>query len=144
MFLFLLQYVAVKALILTDTFVSQGSTFSIIPYVCPRVTGSVAGIVGAGGNLGGVIFILMIQQWSYKAAFRAMGCSVICSSLLILFISINGHAGFVFGADSPEVLERRGSTGEPADDWDKPGQSTESPPAQNDALQLRQNDPVHK
>merc|ERR1712125_123156 len=35
---------------------AEGSTYGIVPYVNPPATGSIAGIVGAGGNTGAVCF----------------------------------------------------------------------------------------
>ena len=35
---------------------AEGSSYGIVPYVNPPVTGSIAGIVGAGGNTGAVGF----------------------------------------------------------------------------------------
>uniref|UniRef100_A0A7S3PUF4 Major facilitator superfamily (MFS) profile domain-containing protein n=1 Tax=Chaetoceros debilis TaxID=122233 RepID=A0A7S3PUF4_9STRA len=99
---------AIGTMVLFSLFVqsTEGSTFSIIPYVCPTATGSVAGIVGAGGNVGGVVFLLMIQQWSYRQGFRVMAFSVLCCSVFSFFIVIRGHAGFFCGRDSNEVSER--------------------------------------
>ena len=65
---------------------SEGSTYAIVPYVCPNATGSVAGIVGAGGNVGGVIFLMMIQKWPYDEAFFIIGMVVICSAFISLFL----------------------------------------------------------
>eukprot|EP00557_Chaetoceros_sp_GSL56_P011592 CAMPEP_0176486822 /NCGR_PEP_ID=MMETSP0200_2-20121128/5781_1 /TAXON_ID=947934 /ORGANISM="Chaetoceros sp., Strain GSL56" /LENGTH=874 /DNA_ID=CAMNT_0017883565 /DNA_START=199 /DNA_END=2823 /DNA_ORIENTATION=+ len=83
---------------------SEGSTYSIVPYVCPKVTGSVAGLVGAGGNLGGVVFLVMIQEWNYRPAFKVMAVCVICSSFLSFFISIRGYDGFCRNT-APEEVE---------------------------------------
>ena len=80
-----------------------------MPYICPNTTGSVAGLVGAGGNLGGVIFLLFISEKDYKTAFTTMGYCIMSCSVLVFFVSIKGHAGFIFGSDSPEVLVRRDS-----------------------------------
>jgi len=80
-----------------------------VPYICPGATGSVAGLVGAGGNVGGVLFLLMIQQWNYRSAFEVMGYCVLVSSLLSFLVNIRGHAGILFGTDIPEVIERRQS-----------------------------------
>ena len=47
---------ALPALILFSLFVqmSEGATFSVVPFVNRKSLGSVAGIVGAGGNAGAV------------------------------------------------------------------------------------------
>jgi hypothetical protein len=42
--------------------IAEGSTFGIVPYLNPNATGSVAGIVGAGGNAGAVIFSILFRQ----------------------------------------------------------------------------------
>ena len=68
---------------------SEGSTYAIVPYVCPNATGSVAGIVGAGGNVGGVIFLMMIQIWDYEKAFCIIGIVVISSSFLSFFLMVS-------------------------------------------------------
>jgi NNP family nitrate/nitrite transporter-like MFS transporter len=71
---------------------SEGSTYSIVPYVCPRATGSVAGIVGAGGNVGGVIFLFLITKLDYEKSFFYMGLTVIACSLLSFYINIAGYS----------------------------------------------------
>ena len=47
---------AIPALIVFSLFVqmSEGATFSVVPFINKRALGSVAGIVGAGGNAGAV------------------------------------------------------------------------------------------
>ena len=54
---------AITALMTFSLFVqgAEGSTFGIVPYLNPNVTGTVAGIVGAGGNAGAVIFSILFQ-----------------------------------------------------------------------------------
>jgi len=48
---------AIGALLVFSLFVqmSEGATFSVVPFVSPKALGSVAGIVGAGGNVGAVL-----------------------------------------------------------------------------------------
>lgn len=48
---------AIAAMMLTGLFIkmSNGATYSIVPFVNKRALGAVAGIVGAGGNVGAVI-----------------------------------------------------------------------------------------
>lgn len=70
----------------------------IVPFVNPRATGSIAGIVGAGGNTGAVCFGLAFRQLADdKDAFVAMGCAILASSLLTGLIFIKGHSSLFCG-----------------------------------------------
>jgi len=82
---------------------AEGSTFGIVPYVNPPCTGSIAGIVGAGGTAGAIVFGLIFREFDYKTAFNTMGVIVMCSSVLSLLVVIRGHAGLVCGVDAPEL-----------------------------------------
>jgi NNP family nitrate/nitrite transporter-like MFS transporter len=79
---------------------AEGSTYGIVPYVDPPSTGSIAGIVGAGGNTGAVGFGLCFRQLNYKDAFMIMGFSILGSGLLSVFIRIKGKAGLICGEDA--------------------------------------------
>jgi len=83
---------------------AEGSTYGIVPYVNPPVTGSIAGIVGAGGNLGAVGFGLGFRQLDTIPAFYVMGGTIIASGFFTFLISIKGHAGLLSGQDSEEVI----------------------------------------
>lgn len=83
---------------------AEGSTYGIVPYVNPPVTGSIAGVVGAGGNVGAVCFGLGFRQMDNIRAFYLMGGCVLASGILTAFISIKGHAGLLWGKDSDEAI----------------------------------------
>mmetsp|Transcript_20977 Transcript_20977/g.45524 ORF Transcript_20977/g.45524 Transcript_20977/m.45524 type:complete len:506 (+) Transcript_20977:140-1657(+) len=83
---------------------AEGSTYGIVPYVNPPVTGSIAGVVGAGGNLGAVGFGLGFRQLETKQAFYLMGGTIIASGVFTFFVNIKGHAGLISGQDSEEVI----------------------------------------
>jgi NNP family nitrate/nitrite transporter-like MFS transporter len=81
---------------------AEGSTYGIVPYVDPPSTGSIAGIVGAGGNCGAVAFGFAFRQLDdYKSAVVAMGATILASSLLTVFVVVKGHAGMLSGRDDP-------------------------------------------
>lgn len=86
---------------------SEGSTFAIVPYVVPEHMGSVAGLVGAGGNVGGVCFTLLFRSFDYQTSFLYMGAAVSASALFTVLVSIPGHRGLFRGQDSPTVYEHR-------------------------------------
>lgn len=77
---------------------AEGSSYGIVPYINPQYTGSVSGIVGAGGNVGAVCFGLCFRNLpDYRTAFTIMGTAVITSSILSALIFIKGQTGLLCG-----------------------------------------------
>lgn len=85
---------SIVAMLVFSLFVqaAEGSSFGIVPYIDGRCTGSISGIVGAGGNVGAVGFSLGFRQMSYRHGFFIMGFSILCSAFLSAFIKIEGHS----------------------------------------------------
>jgi NNP family nitrate/nitrite transporter-like MFS transporter len=83
---------------------ANGSNLGIVPYINPPVTGSITGIVGAGGNLGAVGFGLGFRNLSEHNAFLLMAGVVLFSGVCTVFISIKGYRGLICGEDTPEVI----------------------------------------
>lgn len=83
---------------------AEGSTYGIVPYVNPPVTGSISGVVGAGGNCGAVGFGLGFRQLETKQAFYLMASTICASGVFTAFICIKGHAGLFTGQDSDEAI----------------------------------------
>jgi len=92
---------AICIMIVFSAFVqaAEGSSYGIVPYVDPSNTGSVAGIVGAGGNSGAVGFGMGFRQLDYKQAFMIMGFTILGSSFLTVLINIKGHSALFWGKD---------------------------------------------
>ena len=65
---------------------SNGATYGIVPFVNAKNVGLVSGIVGAGGNLGGMLFGFLFKSATitYIQAFTYIGYTVIIVSLIIL------------------------------------------------------------
>ncbi len=95
---------AILVMIFFSLFVqaAEGSTYGIVPYVDPPSTGAIAGIVGAGGNTGAVIFSIGFRQLGYYKAFIIMGIATLISAALSVFIMIKGHAGMFCGKDNDQ------------------------------------------
>jgi NNP family nitrate/nitrite transporter-like MFS transporter len=95
---------AVAFMVLFSLFIqaAEGTTFGIVPYVDPSATGSISGIVGAGGNVGAVCFGIGLQYLEYQSAFMIMGFTIIGSSLLSLLIFVKGHSSLIWGQDKIE------------------------------------------
>ncbi|OQP47377.1 MFS transporter [Niastella yeongjuensis] len=64
---------------------ANGATYGIVPFISDKNVGLVAGIVGAGGNLGGMAFGFLFKSESitYIEAFRYIGIIVIVISVVI-------------------------------------------------------------
>lgn len=89
---------AIPVLIIFSLFTqaAEGATFAIVPYVNPAATGSVAGVVGAGGNIGavawGMIFRFGVPSGlDMSDCFMIIGFLVLVLSLLSPFIWLKDH-----------------------------------------------------
>jgi len=92
---------AIAVMVFFSLFVqaAEGSTYGIVPYVDPPSTGSIAGIVGAGGNTGAVCFGLGFRNLDYRDAFVLMGSTILVSSLLSALVFIKGQSSLLFGSE---------------------------------------------
>lgn len=81
---------AIGTLLIFSLFVqmAEGATFGIVPFVNKKSMGAVAGIVGAGGNVGAVAagFLFRAEGISYADAFMYLGMTIIVVSGLTLLI----------------------------------------------------------
>jgi len=70
---------------------SNGATYGIVPFVNTKNVGLVSGIVGAGGNLGGMLFGFLFKSTSitYVQAFTYIGYIVIAVSVIIFITRFN-------------------------------------------------------
>ena len=79
---------AIGSMMLAGLFVkmSNGAAYSIVPFINKRVLGGVAGIVGAGGNVGAVLAgFLFKTSVAWPQALLILGVIVaVCSSLTFL------------------------------------------------------------
>ena len=81
--------VAIALTMLCAYFVQAGAgaTFSIVPLIRKSVTGQIAGSVGAYGNVGGVIYLLIYSLSNTQTLFYTMGVTaLICASLCAFFL----------------------------------------------------------
>ena len=101
---------AIAVMIVFSAFVqaAEGSSYGIVPYINPPATGSIAGIVGAGGNSGAVGFGFGFRQLDYEQAFVIMGATIMGSAALSIFINIKGHRGLLWGTD--DVVQKGKAT----------------------------------
>ena len=70
---------------------AEGTTYGMVPFLKPSQTGVAAGIVGAGGNTGAVIWGTMfksIKHW--PDVFFMMGIAIVISGFLSLVMEVHG------------------------------------------------------
>ncbi len=65
---------------------ANGATYGIVPFINEKNAGLVSGIVGAGGNLGGMMFGFLFKSdsISYVQAFTYIGYVVIAISCIVM------------------------------------------------------------
>lgn len=88
----------------TFTQMAMGTCFGIVPYVDGPNTGSVAGIVGAGGSIGAIILGNVFRTNTYSYSFKYMGMYAIIMALLTPFIVIKNHAGICYGKEKAQHI----------------------------------------
>ncbi|WP_372770934.1 NarK family nitrate/nitrite MFS transporter [Pseudoalteromonas sp.] len=62
----------------------EGAVFAIVPLVKRRMTGQIAGMAGAYGNVGAVTYLTVLSFVDYSTFFLVIGCS----ALIIFFIAM--------------------------------------------------------
>lgn len=82
-------YLAIPMLIIFSLFtqMSEGATYSVVPFVNKKALGAVAGVVGAGGNAGAVAAGFLFKgAMEWNDVFFTIGVVVAIASLLTFFI----------------------------------------------------------
>ncbi len=87
---------------------ANGGTYSIVPFINRDAIGSVAGIVGAGGNLGAMLvaFLFKSSAITYSQAFFYIGIGVMIVGSIVFFTHIKKSSFADAGSLSQEVLLR--------------------------------------
>ena len=63
----------------------EGAVFATVPLIKRRMTGQIAGMVGAYGNIGGVCFLMVFSFVSSSIFFMVIGASAIFIFLVVTF-----------------------------------------------------------
>jgi NNP family nitrate/nitrite transporter-like MFS transporter len=87
---------AIVVMVIFSLFVqsAEGSTYGIVSYVDPPSTGSISGIVGAGGNVGAICFGFCFRQMEYEKAFMTMGIVIFGAGILSIISRSNVMLSF--------------------------------------------------
>ena len=82
-------FLAIPMLIVFSLFtqMSEGATYSVVPFIDKKALGAVAGVVGAGGNAGAVAAGFLFKgAMEWNDVFFTIGVVVAIASLLTFFI----------------------------------------------------------
>jgi NNP family nitrate/nitrite transporter-like MFS transporter len=63
-----------------------GSVYALVPLVKRRLTGQVAGMVGAYGNVGGVVFLTVLSFVSIEAFFMILGATALLVMAAVMWL----------------------------------------------------------
>ncbi len=100
---------AVSTMILFSLFtqMSEGATFSVVPFINKKAIGSVSGIVGAGGNAGAVAagFLFKSDAFTYQSALLLVGVIVVSVSITAFLIKFSVADEKVAKAEMDESVE---------------------------------------
>jgi hypothetical protein len=110
----------------------------IVPYINPPVTGSISGIVGAGGNVGAAAFGICFRQLPARTALLVMGFIILFSSILSVVVVIKGQNSIFWGVHVPDDDEKQSSTDGKSDmeSGSESDTATEAPSTEPHQLQL--------
>lgn len=101
---------AIPAMLLFGLFMkmAEGATYAIVPFVNKKALGSVAGIVGAGGNAGAVASgFLFKSSLAWGTALLILGVIVSLASFLVLAVKFSPEAEAEFGHEFETAAARR-------------------------------------
>ncbi len=75
---------------------ANGATYGIVPFVDEKNVGLVSGIVGAGGNLGGMLFgfLFKSENITYAEAFTYIGYIVIAVAVIVFITRFKKSAEY--------------------------------------------------
>jgi NNP family nitrate/nitrite transporter-like MFS transporter len=103
--------VAIGTMILFSLFVqmSEGATYSVVPFINKKALGSIAGIVGAGGNMGAVAagFLFRAEGLTWPTALLILGSIVMALSFLAFTVRFSEADEKAAAAEHAKALEER-------------------------------------
>lgn len=101
-------YAAVPALMTVALFVQMaaGATYAVVPFINTKALGSVAGIVGAGGNLGAVgAGLLFTDLMPWPQALMILGFAVVVCSFVTFIVRAAPEPAAVGAAETTAKVE---------------------------------------
>ena len=81
-------WLAVVAAMVCSFFVQsgEGAVFAVVPLIKRRLTGQIAGMTGAYGNVGAVIYLSVFAMVDYHTFFFTIACTAVLGFVALLFL----------------------------------------------------------
>jgi NNP family nitrate/nitrite transporter-like MFS transporter len=84
----------------------EGAVFATVPLIKRRLTGQIAGMTGAYGNVGAVIYLLVLTFVDYSTFFMVIGVMAFVGFIALLFMEEpKGHIAEVKEDGSVELIQ---------------------------------------
>ncbi|WP_288739282.1 NarK family nitrate/nitrite MFS transporter [uncultured Rheinheimera sp.] len=64
----------------------EGAVFAIVPLIKRRMTGQIAGMAGAYGNVGAVVYLTVLSYVDYSTFFYVIGASALVGLVAVMFL----------------------------------------------------------
>ncbi len=100
--------VAVLVMMACSFFVGSGAggVFAVVPLIRRRLTGQIAGVVGAYGNIGAVLFLTVLSFVSAQTFFLVIAATVAVTVFAVLFLEEpEGHMAEVLPDGTVQLIE---------------------------------------
>ena len=101
--------IAIGMTVLASVFVqgAEGATFAIIPMINKRMTGQIAGMAGAYGNVGAVIYLVLFSMVDSRTFFFILAGGALVAFFVTLFMLQEPKGAFAgeFSHDSEGAIE---------------------------------------
>jgi MFS transporter, NNP family, nitrate/nitrite transporter len=115
--------IAIGTMIVFSLFVqmSEGATYSVVPFINKKALGSVAGIVGAGGNMGAVAagFLFRSEALTWPQALLILGGVVLLCSFATFLVTFSPAMEADAKAEHDKAVADRGETEKESKPWVK-------------------------
>ena len=84
----------------------EGAVFAVVPLIKRRLTGQIAGMTGAYGNIGAVVYLTIFSFVGYEVFFATIGVSALIGFLTLFFMEEpRGHMAEVRDDGTVELIE---------------------------------------
>ena len=64
----------------------EGAVFAAVPLIKRRLTGQIAGMTGAYGNVGAVVYLTVLSMVSYQDFFLVITATAVLGFVVLLFM----------------------------------------------------------